>query len=136
MTGLSEDCCAYATTPMMSKAGAQIFVIRANAGIRFAIGHPPLAVLVPLIGKYHRRPAIPTALLAQATQGRKIHMRPRDQDILARELRQQLIPRRRSRSLVDVEDRGDLGMLQLDALCMDDIPPKQDFLSLRRKFIA
>src|SRR5260370_115512 len=63
-------------------------------------------------------------------------MRPRDQNILARELRQQLIPRRRSRSLVDVENRGDLGMLQLDALCMDDIAHKQDFLSLRRKFIA
>src|SRR6267154_6669476 len=27
-------------------------------------------------------------------------------------------------------------MLQLDALCMDDVAPKQDFLSLRRKFIA
>src|ERR1700721_1104943 len=63
-------------------------------------------------------------------------MRPRDQDILAHELRQQLTPRRRGRSLVDVENRGDLGMLQLDALCMDDIPPKQDFLSLGRKFIA
>src|SRR5207244_5921426 len=90
----------------------------------------PLLLLVPLIGKYHRRPAIPTPLLAQATQGRKIHMRPRDQNILARELRQQLMPRRRSRSLVDVENRGDLGMLQLDAQCMDDVAPKQDFLSL------
>ena len=57
-------------------------------------------------------------------------MRPRDQNILARELRQQLISRRRSRSLVDVEDRRDLGMRQLDALCMDDVAPKQDFLSL------
>src|SRR3981189_603321 len=63
-------------------------------------------------------------------------MRHRDQNILARELRQQLLPRRRSRSLVDVENRGDLGMLQLDALRMDDIAPKQDFLPLRRKFIA
>ena len=34
-------------------------------------------------------------------------MRLRDQNILARELRQQLMPRRRSRSLVDVENRGD-----------------------------
>src|SRR4051812_32033581 len=59
-----------------------------------------------------------------------------DQNILARELSQQLLPRRRSRSLVDVENRGDLGMLQLDALRMDDVAPKQDFLSLRRKFIA
>src|SRR5258708_14298255 len=63
-------------------------------------------------------------------------MRPGDQNMLARERRQQLKPRRRSRILVDVENRGDLGMLQLDALCMDDVAPKQDFLSLRRKFIA
>src|SRR6202011_4961432 len=62
-------------------------------------------------------------------------MRPRDQNILARELRQQLLPRRCSRSLVDVENRGDLGMLQLDALCMDDVAPKQDCLPLRCKFI-
>ena len=57
-------------------------------------------------------------------------MRTRDQNIPARELRQQLIPRRRSRSLVDVEDHGDLGMPQLDAHCMDDVAQKQDFLSL------
>src|ERR1700730_14601234 len=63
-------------------------------------------------------------------------MRRRDQNILSREPSQQLIPRCRSRSLVDVENRGYLGMLQLDALCMDDIAPKQNFLSLRRKFIA
>src|SRR6266403_2282258 len=63
-------------------------------------------------------------------------MRRGDQNILARELRQQLIPRRRSRSLVDVENRGDLGMLQLDSLCMDDVAPKQNFLSLGRKFVA
>src|ERR1700719_3638321 len=63
-------------------------------------------------------------------------MRDRDQNILARELRQQLLPRRRSRGLVDVENRGDLGMLQLDALCMNDVAAKQDFLSFRRKFIA
>src|SRR5260370_39962960 len=63
-------------------------------------------------------------------------MRRRDQNILSREPSQQLIPRRRSRSLVDVENRGDLGMRQLDSLCMDDVAPKQDFLSLRRKFIA
>jgi hypothetical protein len=55
-------------------------------------------------------------------------MRTRDQNIPARELRQQLIPRRRSRSLVDVENRGDLGMLQLDALCMHGVAPKQDLL--------
>src|SRR5713101_1293384 len=63
-------------------------------------------------------------------------MRRRDQNILASELRQQLLPRRRSRSLVDVENCGDLGMLQLDALCMDDVAPKQDFLPVRREFIA
>src|SRR5712692_4776912 len=63
-------------------------------------------------------------------------MRRRDQNMLTREPGQQLMPRRRSRSRVDVEKRGDLGMLQLDTLCMDDVAPKQDFLSLRRKLIA
>src|ERR1700731_4171011 len=63
-------------------------------------------------------------------------MRRRDQNILSREPSQQLIPRRRSRSLVDVENRGDLGMLQLDSVCVDDVAAKQNFLSLRRKFIA
>src|SRR2546427_11167717 len=63
-------------------------------------------------------------------------MRPRDHDILARELRQQSILGRCSRNRVDVEDHRDLGMLQLDALCMDDVAPKQDLLSLGRKFIA
>src|SRR5712692_8612353 len=63
-------------------------------------------------------------------------MRPRDHNILARELRQQLIPCRRSRSRVDVEDHRDLGMLQLDVLCMDGVAPKQDFLPLRREFIT
>jgi hypothetical protein len=48
----------------------------------------------------------------------------------SREPRQQLVPRRRSCSLVDVEHRGDLWTLQLDAQCMDDVAPKQDFLSL------
>ena len=56
-------------------------------------------------------------------------MRTRDQNIPARELRQQLIPRRKSRSRVDVEDRRDLGMRELDALRMDGVAPKQDFLS-------
>src|SRR6476660_6000760 len=91
---------------------------------------------VPSVGKYDRRPAIPTPLLVQTTQGRKIHMRPRDQHILTREPRQQLVARRRSRSLVDVEHRGDLWTRQLDAQRMDDVAPKQDFLSLRRKLIA
>ena len=53
-------------------------------------------------------------------------MWPRDQHILACELTQQLMPRRRSRSRVDVKNRGDLGMLQLDAQRMDDVSPKQD----------
>src|SRR6266852_4604883 len=56
--------------------------------------------------------------------------------MLTRELRQQLIPCRRSRSRVDVEAHRDLGMLQLDVLCMDGVAPKQDFLPLRREFIA
>ena len=55
---------------------------------------------------------------------------PEEAHILAHELSQQLLPRRRSRSLVDVENHGDLGMLQLDALCMNDVAPKQDCLSL------
>src|SRR5260370_9308902 len=63
-------------------------------------------------------------------------MRPPDQDTLARELRQQLIPSRKSRRRVDVENHRDLGMLQLDALCVDGVSPKQDFLPLRREFIT
>src|SRR5713226_549334 len=63
-------------------------------------------------------------------------MRPPDQDTLARELRQQLIPSRKSRRRVDVEDHRDLGMLQLDALCVNGVSPKQDFLPLRREFIT
>src|SRR5579862_6394242 len=46
------------------------------------------------------------------------------------------MPRRRSRSRVDVENHGDLRMLELNVLCMDDVAPKQDLLSLRRKLIA
>ena len=52
-------------------------------------------------------------------------MRHGDQNILARELRQQSLPRRRSGSLVGVENHSDLGMLQLDALCMDDVAQKR-----------
>src|SRR5246127_4226894 len=63
-------------------------------------------------------------------------MRRRNETILSREPSQQLIPRCRSRSLVDVKNRGDLRMLELHPLCMDDVAPKQDLLSLRRKFIA
>ena len=51
----------------------------------------------------------------------------RDQNILFREPSQQLIPRCRSRSLIDIENRGNLGMLQLDALCMDDVAQKRIF---------
>jgi hypothetical protein len=54
----------------------------------------------------------------------------RDQNILSREFSQQLISRRRSRSLSDIEGHRNLRMRQLDALCMDDVAPKQDFLSL------
>src|SRR5258708_771146 len=93
-------------------------------------------LLSPLLGKCYGRPAIAFALLVQAMQARKRQMRRRDHSILARELGQQLIPCRCSRSRVDVEDDRDLGMLQLDALCMDGVAPKQDLLSLRRKFVA
>jgi hypothetical protein len=50
-------------------------------------------------------------------------VRPRDHNILARAFTQQLMPRRRSCSRVDVEDHRHLGVLQLDALCMDDVAP-------------
>src|ERR1700737_4757951 len=63
-------------------------------------------------------------------------MRLRDHDILARELRRQLIPCGCSRSWVDVEDHRNLRMLQLDAVCMDDVAAKQDLLSLRRELVA
>ena len=63
-------------------------------------------------------------------------MRLRDPNIPAREPGKQLIPCRRSRSRVDVENHRDLGMLELDALCMEDVAPKQDLLSLRRELIA
>src|SRR5271169_5979652 len=95
-----------------------------------------LLFLDPLVGKCHWRPAIATPLLVQATQAGKQHMRPRDHDILARELRQQLLPCRCSRSRVGIEDHRELGMLQLDTLCMHGVAPKQDLLSLRRKLIA
>src|SRR5229473_5057184 len=93
-------------------------------------------LLSPLLGKCYGRPAIAFALLVQATQARKQQMRRRDHDILVGELGQQLTPCRCSRSPVDVEDHRDLGMLQLDALCMDGVAPKQDLFSLRRKLIA
>jgi hypothetical protein len=58
-------------------------------------------------------------------------MRPRDHNILARELIEQLIPCRCSRSRVDVEDHRDLRVRQLDALCMDGVAPETYLLSLR-----
>jgi hypothetical protein len=72
----------------------------------------------------------------QPSQARKQHVRPRDQESLARELRQQLIPCHRSRSRVAIENHRDFGMLQLDALYVNDVAPKQDCFSLGRKFIA
>ena len=45
----------------------------------------------------------------------------RDQNILSREFSQQLISRRRSRNLVDVEDRRNLGMRQLDAVITENV---------------
>src|SRR2546425_2612414 len=96
----------------------------------------PMLLLDPLIGQCDWRPAIPSAFLVQATQARKQQMRRRDQNILARELGQQLIPRRCRRRRVRVEHRRDLGVLQLDALGMDGIAPKQDLLALGRKLIA
>src|SRR5882724_11533360 len=88
----------------------------------------PMLLLDPLIGQCDWRPAIPFTFLVQATQARKQQMRRGDQDILARELLQQLIPHRCSRRRARVEHRRDLWMLQLDALRMDGIAPKQDLL--------
>ena len=41
-----------------------------------------------------------------------------------------MIPRRRRRSRIDVEYHPDLGVLQLDTLCMDGVAPKQYLLPL------
>src|SRR5467141_4817545 len=95
----------------------------------------PMLLLDPLIGQCDWRPAIALTFLVQAAQARKQEMRRRDQNILASEPRQQLIPRRCSRRRVRVEHRRDLGVLRLDALGMDGIAPKQDFLDLCRKLI-
>src|SRR5580704_5723196 len=63
-------------------------------------------------------------------------MRSRDQNISAREGRQQLTAQRRSGGWVGVEDHCELGMRQLNTLRVDDIAAKQDGLTLGRKFIA
>src|SRR6266699_2154922 len=96
----------------------------------------PSLFVDPLIGKCHWRPAIAAPFLMQASQARRQHMRPRDHNILARELKQQLLPSRKSRRRVDVENHRDLGMLQLDALSVHGVSPKQEFLSLGRKFVT
>jgi hypothetical protein len=83
-----------------------------------------------LIGEYHWRPDVAIPLLAQAAQARKWHVWPGDHDALARKRWQQLIPCRRSRSMVDVKDHCNFGMPQLDNLYMDGVAPKQDFLSI------
>jgi len=48
----------------------------------------------------------------------------RDQNIFSREFSQQLISRRGSRSLADIEGHRNLGVRQLDTLCMDNVAPK------------
>jgi hypothetical protein len=60
----------------------------------------------------------------QATESRKENVWPRDQDILARELTQQLIPRYRGCSRVNVKYHCDLGVWQLKALYVHDVAPK------------
>jgi hypothetical protein len=89
-----------------------------------------LLSLGPSFGEYHRRPDIAVCLLAQATKAGEWHVRPRDQGSLAHERWEQLFSHRRRRSVVDVKDRCNFGMPQLDNLRMDDVAPKQDFLSL------
>src|SRR6266850_3591804 len=90
---------------------------------------PPL-FLDPLLVERDRRPAIGLTLFVQAAQAGKQQMGSRDQDVLAREPGQQSIPCHRSYGGVGVEDRRDLGMLQLDALRMDGVAPEQDLLPL------
>ena len=67
---------------------------------------------------------IGTPLPVQATEPRKDHVWPRDQDVLARELTQQLIPRDRGCSRVNVKYHCDLGVWQLKALYVHDVAPK------------
>jgi hypothetical protein len=69
--------------------------------------------LFRLIDRYMRpAPSYSGPRLVQATEARKQQVRPRNQDILVRELGQQLIPGRRSRTRVDIEDHRELGMLE------------------------
>src|SRR5256885_9344388 len=96
----------------------------------------PMLLLDPLIGQCDWRPAIAFTFLVHATQARKEQMRRRDQDILAREPRQQMIPPRCGRCRVYVENRRDLGGLQLNAMCMVGITPKQDLGALSREFVS
>jgi hypothetical protein len=56
--------------------------------------------------------------------GREEHVRPRNHNIVLRELRQQSIPSRCRRVRVDIEDHRHFGVLQLDALCMDSVAPE------------
>ena len=86
------------------------------------------AALVPLIGKCHWRPGVATPSLCRAAQAGKQHMWPRD-EILVCELRQQLIPGRRSR--INVEGHCHLGVPQRDALGVDGVTSKQYSLSFR-----
>ena len=86
--------------------------------------------LLPFIGKRHGRPAVATPFGVQATQARKQHMWPCDHNLLAREPGQHLLSSRKSRSWVDVEHHRDLRMLQLDALSVDGVSPKQDLFPL------
>src|ERR1700683_3919564 len=72
--------------------------------------------LGPLIGEYHWRPNIAIRLLAQAAHAGKRHVRSGDQDGLARKCWQQLVPSRRSCSVINVKDHCNVAMTQLNKL--------------------
>src|SRR4029077_3482560 len=82
------------------------------------------------IAKYHWLPAVTIPFLMQTSQAGKQHVGARDNNILVRELRKQLVACRCSRSWVNVEDHRDLGVLQLDVVGMNSVAPKQDSVSL------
>src|SRR5271163_1650007 len=85
---------------------------------------------MPLAPSYSQFPPYAAAPVPETTCAA-----PRSRS-LARELRQQLISCHRSRSRIAIENHRDFGMLQLDALYVDDVAPKQDLFPLGRKFIT
>ena len=109
---------------LKGRADRDFAIAQNKATIDLSAGLAALLFLVPLIGKCHWRPMVGTPLPVQATEPRKDHVWPRDQDVLARELTQQLIPRDRGCSRVNVKYHCDVGVWQLKALYVHDVAPK------------